>query len=283
MMKEHLTGRTFIDAETGEIIEDVVSLRTGNQDKTYRHIQHVENERGKEFTFDDMEGYRELMEEIKTGEKSLSDTQIGYWYFIKTFADTEGFIRESREQEPIATVTHLAKLLEVSYPTASININALLDNGLLIKEKTIFNNGKTKKAFKINTDYSYRGTQKDTRTVKSFNKTIREIYWQNGADALSFLVPLIPFIGLEDNVLVFNPYEVEARKLEPMNHEDIMKVTGYSSGKVSNRIRNTKHNGLNVFATMIKGGKKMYIVNPLAIYRKRGTPSGTLIRQFEIN
>jgi len=274
-------GRTVVDPETGEVFEGV-QIRTAKQDKAYKHIKQVEYERGKEFTFDDMGNYRELMEDIGMGKKNLSGTQLGYWYFIKTFAGNDGFVRPSREQQPITTITDMVDLLEVSWPTASNNINALLDNDLLLKEEYIFENGKEKKAFKINNKYSYRGEQKDIRTVKSFNKTIREIYRQNGADSLSFLVPLIGYIGMEDNVIVFNPYEKDARKLEPMNIEDMADITGFSTGKVSNRINNLMHNDLHVFATMKKGTKKMYIVNPLAVYRKQGMPPKTLIRQFKI-
>lgn len=95
-------------------------------------------------------------------------------------------------------------------------------------------------------------------------------------------MPLIPFIGLEDNVIVFNPYEIDTGKLQPMNIDDIAEVTGFSTGKVSSRINGVTHNGMAVFSTLKKRGKKLNIVNPLAIYRKQGTSSETLVRQVEI-
>ena len=151
----------------------------------------------------------------------------------------------------------------------------MLDLGVLTHVKT--DKGK---AFVMNKKYSMRGKSSDSRYVKFFHNSIRQVYKENSADDVAFLYAILPYVSLEDNVLAHNPYEQDPSKLDVLMGKDIAEITGVSKGAESKKRQRMTFNGLYVFKTETKGNKTNYVINPLAFYRKDGEPSEGLVRSF---
>lgn len=306
VLKKLVTGEVvIIDTVTGEtkpatakqiaeyLLDDVAYVRTHEQQDAWERKKKEQEEQEelervvgqRDFAFNDMDNIKGLMEAKKMKELNLTDNQIGYFYMLTTFIDYDGFIRPTSKQPPVSTQTDIKRLIGIkNNATVKETIKALTDSGLLYKETytNLEENIKGKKCFKINSDYAFKGGLDGRKAVKSYSKTIRDIYEYAGVDAVSFLVPLIPYIGLKHNALVANPY-AKSEEAKPLTLKDIQDITGFSRSKVGRKVRELTYKDMYVFSNMTIGRTRLYVINPLALYRKEGEPTGELVELFKIN
>lgn len=279
--------KTLVDIETGEILENIVSYRTKEQQEI------IENEKRKK-AFRDAQGtdkhpfYFAKMERVKEADKMLSMKEMGYFLVMQSYISYDNMLKMENDAKLPMTKKELMEVLKIKKPHT---LNALLKKFAelqLVSEEKVELYGKQYKAFFINKEYCFR---KDVNSRASVKKTVRvfmdnlkELYAEDKikpAD-VGFIYRLIPFVNYHHNLLTANPYEMDASKDEYLTVSDIAQALDMEEKLVSKKVSGLYWGDMAVFARIKRGRETILKVNPLIIYRQEGYPPASLYAEFVI-
>ncbi len=284
-------SKVIFDTETGVIERELKAgdrIISNEQAEAYREIQERKQSRGKSFTFGDMDSIREIKEDVRMAKElkdktALSCIELGYLLVLQTYTNFDGILYESSQAMKPMNRVSIGRVLGIKKSnTVTQLVDKLLENELLIEVEEPLENGKTAKGFKVNEKYHFKGKSKNRNVVKVFSTKVREAYGELKPADLGLLYMILPYISYETNVLCHNPYEQDARKIEAMSIDDLVKITGYSLAELKRKITNMKFGEYTVFSKTTKNRKVHFTVNPLVFYRKEGEAPQALVNTFLI-
>lgn len=276
-----------MDIETGEIIEDVVSISTKDSqakaDKK-RKQQAYRNARGTEKHF----FYFTNMETAKETAKMLNQKELGYFLVMQCYINYDNMLKTENDAKLPMTKPELMDVLKIKKPHT---INALIKNfvelGLVIEE-SIELYGKQYKAIYLNKKHCFRkdvNTRTSVKkTAKVFMDTVKELYSEDKikpAD-IGFIYKIIPFVNYHHNLLTANPYEQDATKDEALSITNIATALEMDEKEIAKKLNSLKWGDMSVFARIKVGKETVIKVNPLVIWRQEGYPPANLYAEFTI-
>ncbi|MEZ0117131.1 UNVERIFIED_ORG: biotin operon repressor [Heyndrickxia coagulans] len=270
--------RKLVDPETGQVFDNVVFIRTKEQQKAWQDKKRVAEPRRHSFTFSHMENTKEVI--------SMSTTvELGYFLMLQTFIDYENnmLVKSQKDKIPMSR-RDIGKVLGISNRSiVKKHIDNFLEKGLLTtKQVTV--NGKEYTALFVNPKYHFKGATNNAKVVKTFSSQIRKLYSHKGikpAD-MGFLYLLIPYLHMKDNTLCSNPYEPDVKKVDALSMSEISEITGLDRKNVLTRICRLKWDGMRVFAKVVTGKETHLKVNPRVFWRQDGEPPQVLVDMFLI-
>lgn len=270
--------RNFVDLETGELIEGVVSIRTAKQDQAYKEYKQREtllNRSDNPFIL--------LTMNMKGLEKMLSTKDLGYYIIMVSYAGYDNRLKASPDAKVPLVRKELQEILKVSSATTMTGLVNRFKKAGLIKEETVERFGKNYKSFVIDPKYAFKkgiaGENSDRETeetVKLFTKAIQRVYAETDlhASSLGFLYKCIPYLHYETNYLVHNPYERDYDKLEFITIDELSEIQNVSRQITSKRLANIVYDDMYCFARVKIGAEPEVRIkaNPMVICRKAGMP-----------
>lgn len=278
--------RNFVDLETGELIEDVVSIRTAKQEQAYKDKKERD-----ELINRSKEPFISVNQDLGGIEKMLNSKDLGYFLIMMSYADYENRLKASPDAKVPLVRKEIQKILKVSEDTMRGIVNRF-KKADLIKIETVKRYGKNYKSFVINSKYAFRkgagGANSDKKvdnTVKLFINTIQSAYAESDtltpAD-IGFIYKCIPYLHYETNYLVHNPHERDYSKLEYVTIKELSEIQGHSTQITTLRLANTVFNDMYMFSRNKIGNLKEVKIkaNPMVIYRKAGTPPKEITVEF---
>lgn len=286
-IKEYNNIEQLVDPATGEykegIFTDIETLI-----KRSKRLEHLEEQRIIEKAIEDgtalsftnlyMINIKELIGELEES-KYTKRTYLGYLLLLQSYVDYNGILRKNSQTVKPFNRSDIKKVLNIaSWDTTREFIELLIDKSVIKEVKTAKGKG-----FEMASAYCFKGKKEEEQPhIKSFNKTIRQVYAENSASDVSFLFSLIPYVSYRDNVLSHNPYEEQPEYLDVLSTKDIAEITGVSVDTVYRVIKRMTFDGLAVFKTEGKNGLRNYVINPIVVYRKQGEPAEAIVRSFKI-
>lgn len=265
--------REFIDKETGEIIK-ISSYRTEDQDKAFRKRKHREQQRGKSFSFTDMDNVEKLREDITLENIDLTTKDLGYFLVLQTYVNFEGILFESEQSKKPMNRTAIGRVLGIK---KGATIKKLVDK--LLKHEMLL---EVDKGYQVNEKFHFKGHTQNKKLVKAFSTKIREVYRDLSPADLGILYMVIPHIHYKSNVICSNPHEMDIRKVNTLSISQLAELTGYTKHELSRRISRMEFGDYIVFSKTIKQGKAHLTINPLVFYRMDGEPRQDIVDTFLI-
>ncbi|MFC0235144.1 MarR family transcriptional regulator [Fictibacillus phosphorivorans] len=279
--------KRLMDVETGEILEDIVSYRTKEQ-------QEAINKKNRMKAYRDAQGtekhpfYFAKMDKAREADKMLSMKEMGYFLVMQSYISYDNMLKMENDAKLPMTKKELMEVLKIKKPhTVNALVKKFIELGLVSEDKVeLF--GKEYKAFFINKEYCFR---KDVNSKSSVKKTarvfmdnVKELYAEDKikpAD-LGFIYRLIPFVNYHHNLITANPYEVDASKDKPLSIEEIAKALDMEEKLVSKKVSSLYWGDMAVFARIKVGKATVLKVNPLVVYRQEGYPPASMFAEFVI-
>ena len=211
--------RKLIDAETGEVFDNVKYIRTAESDKAYEKLQSKKLNRSNEnFIFLTYDICNKL--NIDNGDFKQSD--IAKIIYIMSYVGNDNKLMLT-ERTPI-TKDKLSELLGLNKKIFNTFYNKLINNNILIeKDNCLF----------IDKQFSFYGSIKNNKynIIRIYKKNIRKLYNSVSTKQhkqLAILYLLIPFINIKYNIICSNPFEEDENKLIPMKVEELAKYFNYN-------------------------------------------------------
>jgi plasmid maintenance system antidote protein VapI len=279
--------KNLVDIETGELIEDVVSVRTKLQQEI------IDNEKRKK-AYRDAQGtdkhpfYFAKMETAKEADKMLSQKELGYFLVMQSYISYDNMLKMENDAKLPMTKKELMEVLKIKKPHT---INALVKKFIeldLLKEGKVDLYGKQYKAFFVNKKYCFRkdvnSKVSTKKTARVFMDNLKELYAEDKikpAD-IGFIYRIIPFVNYHNNLITANPYEVDASKDRFLSVEELAEALGMQDKEVSKKVTALKWGDMSVFARIKVGKETILKVNPLIIWRQEGYPPSSLYAEFVI-
>ncbi|EIT85380.1 hypothetical protein A374_11570 [Fictibacillus macauensis ZFHKF-1] len=279
--------RVLVDIETGEKFDDVVSIRTKQQQDI------IDNEKRKQ-AYRDAQGtekhpfYFAKMEKVRGADNMLSMKEQGYFLVMQSYISYENMLKMNNDSKLPMTKKELAEVLKIKKAhTINALVKKFVDLGLVSEDKAELY-GKEYKAFYINKEYCFRKDVNSRtsvkKTVRVFIDNIKELYAENKikpAD-IGFIYRLIPFVNYHHNLITANPYEVDASKDKYITIEQLAEALGMEGKLVSKKVSSLYWGDMAVFARIKVGRHTVLKVNPLIIYRQEGYPEPSTYTEFTI-
>lgn len=279
--------KRLMDIETGEILENVVSIRTQEQQEI------IENEKRKK-AFKDAQGtdkhpfYFAKMEKVKEADKMLTMKEQGYFLVMQSYISYDNMLKMENDSKLPMTKKELMQVLKIKKPHT---LNDLLKKFMaldLVTEEKVELYGKQYKAFFINKDYCFRKDVNSRISVKKtarvFMDNLKELYAEDKikpAD-IGFVYRVIPFVNYHHNLITANPYEPDASKDSYLTVEQLAKALGMEEKLVSKKVSSLYWGDMAVFARIKRGRETILKINPLIVYRQEGFPPASLYAEFII-
>lgn len=280
--------KRLMDIETGEILEDVVSYRTKEQQEIIENEKRLKAYRDAQGT-EKHPFYFAKMEKAKEADKMLSMKDMGYFLVMQSYISYDNMLKMKNDSKLPMTKKEVMGVLKIK---KLHTLNALLKNfvelGLIFEDKVELY-GKEYKAFFISKEYCFRKDINSKLSVKKtarvFMDNIKELYAEDKikpAD-LGFIYRVIPFVNYHHNLITANPYEIDATKDEALSVEELAKALGMQDKEVSKKVTSLTWGNMSVFARIKVGRHTVLKVNPLVVYRQEGYPPASLYAEFVIS
>lgn len=230
---------------------DSVTLRTAKQRQAYREIKRKKASRLHEgrFTFADLDNVANVTGQIKP-------VYLGYLLYIQTYIDYEtGVIVSGRYKRPMSR-SDLRAVLKVSRET----FRTLYEN--LERYSIIWEDAKGH--IYVNKAYHFRGTAAGRdRLVKCYDIRIRKLSSSVRAlKQLGYLYRALPYVHFRDNLLCWNPSELDPEKIQAINKEELAQVIGIDVKTLYRLTKTLTVDDLHVFAEIRRGRDSLFLVNP---------------------
>lgn len=279
--------KVILDTATGEILDNVVSYRTKEQQEI------IDNEKRKK-AYRDAQGtekhpfYFAKMDKVREADKMLSMKEQGYFLVMQCYISYDNMLKMENDAKLPMTKKELMQVLKIKKPhTLNDLLKRFIELGLVSEEKVELYN-KEYKAFFINKDYCFRKDVNSRASVKKtariFMDNLKELFAENKikpAD-IGFIYKIIPFVNYHHNLLTANPYEADASKDEYLTVEELADALGIHAKEVSKKLTTLYWGDLAVFARIKRGRETILKVNPLIVYRQEGYPPASLYAEFLI-
>lgn len=274
----------IVDESIGEV--KAVSLTTGEVTEAYKCFVPAGSQI---LTPDRIEAYKKWREEeLKKERRRSANKPLGDFFFVPakeqftdiapetvtrlvyliTFIGYDNVLMRSI-RTPMRR-KYLAEILNVSKATVSRLWNEVspryiseTDGGVLLANNDIFRKGKIKQI-------QYR---------KFYINGIRNLYEEaqrNNHRKIGYFFKLLPYINIEYNLLCYNPWETDIKRLELMSMVDFCKLIGYNIVHLNDLMyayRNiwfTVNDGAERFCTITYNGihnnNARIFINPRILY-----------------
>lgn len=274
--------RSLVNVETGEIIEDVVRIVTGKQDKELKR-RYKMSEENKEFVSE--HGgfiFKEDSKKVDKLEGKMSSADITKSILLATYLDFDGYLKldggkKMTKQEVKSTIAVQDRIFYQWYNSmVALKIIIEADDG-----------------FKMNSNYCLKGSiakSKDYNRI--FIRGVRTIYENNigkNQTTIGHVFRLLPFVNSHNNILCWNATEEDVEKLEPITLDDIMKEIGIDSKNKRNfmssisKIRLANNQPIMIFMTDDDEMRHTILrINPLLTYSGKNEKYKEQLLVFEL-
>ena len=280
--------RILVDIDTGEKFEDVIDIRTQQQQDI------IDNEKRKK-AYRDAQGtekhpfYFAKMEKVKEANKMLSMKEQGYFLVMQCYISYDNMLKMENDAKLPMTKKEVMEVLKIKKPhTINALVKKFVDLGLITEKKVELYN-KEYKAFFINKEYCFRKDVNSRTSVKKtarvFMDNLKELFAEEKikpAD-VGFIYKIIPYVNYHHNLITANPYEVDATKDEYLTIEYLANTLGMEDKLVSKKVSSLYWGDMAVFARIKVGRETVLKVNPLIVYRQEGYPPATSYAEFIIS
>lgn len=274
------TNLAVINTETGEIISEIASYRTVEQQEAYRKLKQKEDliasakEEKESFIFADMNKVKEV-----TALKKLSFKSLGYYAVLTTYADYSNTLKLNEQSNIPMNKNDLKDALGIKSDTTINTLLKELKSAGMLTEITIDMYGKKYTAFTLNTDILFKGkgtgvgvTDKakiwQANVQKAFNKGKGTVSVAN----LGLLFSVIPYVNIATNVLAYNIQESDGNKVQGIALGELAELLDLDPTTLQRNMNSAKFEGMRIFGKTQAGKEKFIKVNPLIVYRKAGKP-----------
>lgn len=232
----------------------------------YRERQIIENSRlCAPFTFTHMDN-------IKYVIANVPDKHCGYLLYLQCFIDYEGRILHPNNRP--MNKQDIANKLKLSIRSFREFMRYMIHNGIIRCDDGVYS---------VDKRYHWRGALEQSRAIKSFIDTVKQLYTDTDAKDLGFIYKLLPYVHWETNFICSNPNELNPDEIIPLNKSDIAELTGMTEKSVYTKLRNLKLGDEYVFADVAYGKSHYCVINHRLFYRKDGYPDATLRAIFAIS
>ena len=190
-------GRTHVDVETGELIPDVASVTTVQEEleqmkakeRQVKRLKAKKEYRKKalagttlSYTFNFMQHLKEVSKELIEDKQVKGTITSVTFLYLQRYMNYEGVLYKNKQSRHPLKRTEIYALVGINNgATGSRFIKALIDKGLLFEIVTDKGEG-----FKVNDRYAFKGELNPRDTVKVFNETMSTLYDDNTASDLNF-------------------------------------------------------------------------------------------------
>lgn len=278
-------SKTFIDYDTGEVLEGITSYTTESDDAkrtAYRqlqqkrkHIRELVDHHCGEFYF---YRYDKLLEQLQ------DDTATAFRFlYLCACADKDGYVYKYG-REKCRSVEDFTYVFEKTKDTVRRYMETLTSNQLIFK-----NDG----SYKLNPLFYSMGNLDDDfkrNTIRTFNKAIKELYYNSDPKEhkmIGRVLKLVPYINVYNNVLCWNIYETDKQLIQPLTLSEIRTIihprNNYGYQVVEN-LMNLFIKGEPVIGNFTSIGEEHYIINPRLFYRgNNANDLQLIIDQFDIS
>lgn len=253
--------RKLIDAETGEVFDNVRYIRTAESCEVYETIKSKKlfNRSNENFIF---LTYK-MLKEININKEIFKKEDITKVIYIASFMNYDCKLMLT-ERTPMSKIT-LKEKLGLSDYRFDLFYKKLIDNKVLTeKDGYIY----------FDNRIAFRGKSLDhtdsfTRIYRDNVQKIYESIDVREHKKIAILFLMIPYLSLKYNIVCKNPYETNKDLIEPFEVEELSKLFGYNP-KSFNRLINDlikidDKNGMPIIAKVV-WKKTALIINPRFIY-----------------
>lgn len=216
---------TMINAETGEVIENVTKVETESKEKANKIFKEMSLEKQE---INNLLGNFIFKRETKQTQKidnSLSNQDLSKLMYIITFIDYNNKIvfdeGKSMKKSDIKEMIGISNRIFYEWYNKMVRVKVIIEesDGIYINEK-----------------YSFKGTVKNRKNFnRVFINAIREIYEANSSikdnAMLGMIMRLIPYTNNTTNTICYNPFETDHTKIRYLTVEDIVSAVGGYGGK----------------------------------------------------
>lgn len=262
--------------ETGEIIEVVPWIKR-------RELEFYENKAVQYAERADKRSFFNVKLEAWTQLRGIQNRTLGYAIVLSSYMHYDNVIFPQKHSKVPISEEELYSLLEISSSTSRRVLNDLKQHGLL-ESVVITVKGKEYSAMKMSEEFFYRGKHSENgeeKTIKTFNDTIQELYFEHGASGVAFIAKLLPYIDKISNLIVRNPFRNP--NIEPpinLRVVDIAEVTNLSVKQTSKHLRELKYEDISAFSRIRAGNNVMFRLNPEIATKVAGITSEAVLAEF---
>lgn len=278
-------SKTFIDYDTGEIIEKVTGYTTEDSESkktAYRQLQlkrkHlrelIEHHCGEFYFY----RYDKLLEQLQ------DDTATAFRFlYLCACADKDGYIYKYG-REKCRTIEDFTNVFEKTKDTVRRYMETLISNQLIFKDAA---------GYRLNPLFYSMGNLDDEfkrNTIRTFNKAIKELYYDSDPKEhkmIGKVLKLVPYINVYNNVLCWNIYETNKELIQPLTLSEIRTIIhsknnyGYD---IIDKLEKLFIKGEPVIGNFTSVGEEHYIINPRLFYRGNNSKDlQSIIDQFDIS
>lgn len=272
------TKLAVFNTETGEIISEIASYRTVEQQEAYRKLKQKEDriasaKEGMEpFIFADMNKVKEV-----TALRKLSFKSLGYYAVLTTYADYSNTLKLNEQSNVPMSKKELKEVLKIKSDNTVNSLLKELKSAGMLTEITLDKYGKKYTAFTLDTDILFKGKGTGvgvTDKVKIWQANVQKAFQEGTVtvNSLGLLFSVIPYVNIATNVLAYNIEESNGDKVQGIAITDLAEMLELDPTTLQRNMNNAKFEGMHIFGKVQSGHNKFIKVNPLIVYRKAGKP-----------
>lgn len=277
----------FVDPETGEAVTAVPVARQLLERDIKENINRniiVAKNRNKS------NGMDKLLYEVGKGKGFYfshyinllkvidNDLALAFRFlYLCTYGDFNGVLRNYERkmkctiddpEKNLITDDELLEIFHVGKSEAHEIRKKMYSTGLIYKDKN---------RIRVNDEYYLKGKLNNNKefvgnSTRVFENGIREIYNNSNSREHKFIgliIPLLPYINYQHNVLCWNPECQEPSEIKPMSLVEACKIMNYSSSnptRMKNKLKRITVNNEYFIGFWETNGTKSMIVNPAVFY-----------------
>jgi len=233
-LKKEKPTMTLIDADTGQIHENISTIVTKKQDEYFKDWWKTSKE-NKEF----VEQYGNFIfktnsKKVDKLEDKISGVDITKLIYCATYLNYNNVLQLDNGE-----IINKKKLKELINVDENKWYNSMIKLNILIEENN--------KNIKISKNYCIRGKLvKNKRYSRIFINSVRRLYENNkgkNMTSLGNIIKLLPYINPLLNILCTNPNETDIDEINPLTLKEISEIFGYTGDncfKIINKINKYK-------------------------------------------
>lgn len=300
-MKLFEIERELVDPTTGEFVvaygkEELIEYKIQARENKAKGYEIRKNKNKLSMLVDEELGsfyfnkYTELLEQTKTDKGKYDTALVFRFLYLCTYLGFDGVLMyggyRNNKHHDLMQEKDLQEVLQIDRKQVRQTKERLVELGLV----EITEQGH----IKVNKKYCKKGNitmadKEGKNIVRVFDQGIQKLYkatLPKEHKRLGLLVPLLPYLNIQYNVLCHNIEETQASKIEPLSIQEVCSIVGYN---VNNARRLEKELiGATVgqepcFMVSISAYAVIYTINPRLFYRGNDVKSlQSVIDMFKI-
>lgn len=238
----------IVDLNTGELKRELKNddrVTTKKQRDIYKNKMNVRYE-GK--------FVNSMDQNLKVVSDKLTLSQLGLFASLFRFMDFNN--KKLKYNGENLTKATISQVLKLNYHTTNKQLKALVDNELLIVNKSGNRN-----EYEINDEFVFIGKflKKDFST-KIFTIKLAEMTEGMKLNEIGLFYRLLPYLNTSLYILCYNPYEINTENIVPLQtFTEIAKISNVDRSHISKIMNRLKRKNLIV---SVSGRKTIFVVNP---------------------